>query len=209
MKSWFKVLTVVAFTLVIGQLGAGANAQSGGDDVLSQASVLRDPDLAVLGNPKGDITIVEYFDYQCPYCKKLHPIILQVVKEDGNVRFVPKDWPIFGDLSKYAARMALAAKFQGKYDVAHAALLTTKSRLTESSVPGLLAAAGVDVERAKSDLQTNQQTIENILSRNNAQAEGLGFQGTPAFIIGTFRVSQVLDTRGFKQAIKDARALKK
>ena len=171
--------------------------------------MLRDPDNPVLGNQKGDITIVEYFDYQCPYCKKLHPVILAVAKEDGNLRLVFKDWPIFGEVSKNAARLALAAKYQGKYEQAHAALLTAKSRLTDSSVQQLLTEAGVDVARAAADLQSNRTAIDDLLGRNNAQAEAFGFPGTPAFIIGTFRVPGVLDAAGFKMAIRDARAAQK
>ena len=160
--------------------------------------MLRDPDNPVLGNQKGDITIVEYFDYQCPYCKKLHPVIVAVAKEDGNLRLVFKDWPIFGEVSKSAARLALAAKYQDKYEQAHAALLTAKSRLTESSVRQLLTEAGVDVVRAAADLQSNRKAIDDLLGRNNAQAEALGFPGTPAFIIGTFRVPGVLDAAGLQ-----------
>jgi protein-disulfide isomerase len=88
-----------------------ALAQSDGDDVLTEALVLRDPDIPVAGNAAGDITIVEYFDYQCPYCRKLEPELRQVVQNDGKVRLVLKDWPILGDVSVIAARMALASKF--------------------------------------------------------------------------------------------------
>jgi len=84
-------------------------------DILSRDSVLRDPEIPSLGNPKGDLTIVEYFDYQCPYCKKVVPELAQLAKEDGNIRLVMKDWPIFGDVSVSAAKLALAAKYQNKY----------------------------------------------------------------------------------------------
>ena len=210
MKSNFRLFATLAVAFIVGLMPARhATAQSAQNDVLTRDSVLRDPDVPVLGNPKGDVTIVEYFDYQCPYCKKAHPVVLQVAKEDGNVRLVFKDWPIFGDVSKYAARMALAAKFQGKYEQAHAALLNAKSKLSEASVGELLSGAGVDVARAASDLQVHQKEIDAVLARNNAQAESFGFQGTPAFIIGTFRVPGVLDAAGFKQAVKDARSAAK
>ena len=210
MKSNFRLFATLAVAFIVGLMPARhATAQSAQNDVLTRDSVLRDPDVPVLGNPKGDVTIVEYFDYQCPYCKKAHPVVLQVAKEDGNVRLVFKDWPIFGDVSKYAARMALAAKFQGKYEQAHAALLNAKSKLSEASVGELLSGAGVDVARAASDLQVHEKEIDAVLARNNAQAESFGFQGTPAFIIGTFRVPGVLDAAGFKQAVKDARSAAK
>src|SRR5260370_40396203 len=118
----------------LGLLGAGtvalgvnlasgsALAQSDDDNVLTEALVLRDPDIPVAGNAAGDITIVEYFDYQCPYCRKIEPELRQVVQDDGKVRLVLKDWPILGPVSVIAARMALASKFQQKYVQAHEAL---------------------------------------------------------------------------------------
>jgi len=177
-------------------------ASNGG---LSRDSVLRDPEIPALGNPKGDITIVEYFDYQCPFCKKVNPELMRVAREDGKVRIVFKDWPIFGGASIYAAKMALASKYQNKYPEAHMALISAKSKLTEADVRDLLEKEGIDIARTTADLQTNQSAIEAVLARNNSQAEAFGFQGTPAFIIGTFRVPGVLDAAGFKQAISDAR----
>jgi protein-disulfide isomerase len=168
-------------------------------------SVIRDPDIPSIGNPQGDITIVEYFDYQCPYCKKVAPELLKITKEDGKLRIVMKDWPIFGGVSQYAAKMVLAAKYQKKYHEAHAALIGASTRLSEDIVQKLLGEAGIDVDRAKRDMENYKPAIEALLARNNQQAEAFGFQGTPAFIIGTFRVPGVLDAAGFKQAIADAR----
>jgi len=168
-------------------------------------SVLRDPDVPSIGNPQGDITIVEYFDYQCPYCKKVAPELVKLAREDGKLRIVMKDWPIFGGASQYAARMVLAAKYQNKYHEAHAALIGAGTKLSEDVVQKLLAEAGIDVDRATADMETQKASIEALLARNNEQAEAFGFQGTPAFIIGTFRVPGVLDAAGFKQAIADAR----
>src|ERR1700691_1221219 len=90
-------------------LSAIASGQQS-DDVLSRDNVLRDPDTPSLGNPKGDLTVVEYFDYQCPYCKKMAPELAQLAREDGHLRLVLKDWPIFGEISKSAAKLALAAQ---------------------------------------------------------------------------------------------------
>lgn len=175
------------------------------DGSLSRNSVLRDTEIPALGNPDGDITIVEYFDYQCPYCRKVDPELMQVAQEDGKVRVIFKDWPIFGAASIYAAKMALASKYQNKYPEAHKALISANSKLTEAGVRDLLAKAGIDVARTTADLQANQKAIDALLARNNAQAEAFGFRGTPAFIVGTFRVPGVLDAAGFKHAISDAR----
>src|ERR1700738_1871770 len=116
-----------------------ALAQSGDETVLTEALVLRDPDIPVSGNANGDITIVEYFDYQCPYCRKLEPELRQVVQDDGKVRLVQKDWPILGEVSVTAARMALASKYQDKYLAAHEALIGVNSKLTERRLRELLA----------------------------------------------------------------------
>jgi protein-disulfide isomerase len=199
----FALAIAVSFGVVA--VPASAWAQTAGGDVLSREAVLHDPDIPDLGNPQGDITIVEYFDYQCPYCKKTAPELAQVAREDGKVRIVLKDWPIFGPASAYAATMALASKYQDKYEEAHDALIAAKTKLTEAAVDDLLAKAGVDVARASADRDAHAREIDALLARNDAQARAFGFQGTPAFIIGTFRVPGSLNTAGFKRAISDAR----
>jgi protein-disulfide isomerase len=175
------------------------------DDVLSRDSVLRDPEIPSMGNPKGDVTIVEYFDYQCPYCKKTVPELAQLAKEDGKIRLVLKDWPVFGDVSVAAAELALASKYQNKYSEAHAILIGATSKLTETSIHDLLAHAGVDVAMATADLETHKKSIEDLLARNRAQAEAFGFEGTPGFIVGTFRIPGALEMNVFKQIVADAR----
>ena len=174
----------------------------------TEALVLHDADNPVFGNPDGDITIVEWFDFNCPYCRKLEPDLRQVVHDDGKVRLVLKDWPILGPVSVVAARVALACKFQGKYDKAHDAMIGVSSKLTEPRIYELIAGAGVDVDRAKKDLATNAKAIDGMLARNNEAAEGLGFRGTPAFIVGKFRVPGVLTMDQFEQVIADARKVK-
>src|SRR5512144_431380 len=109
--------------LLSGGMHAARGATSDDDEVLTEAKVLRDPDVPVTGNLEGDITIVEWSDYQCPYCRRVEPELRQVVQDDGKVRLVLKDWPILGPVSVTAARMALAAKFQDKYHQAHDAMM--------------------------------------------------------------------------------------
>ena len=198
-------LSVAAFS-VAGLKTHFAFAQRVTTDPLSRESVLNDPAIPAAGNPRGDITIVEYFDYQCPYCKKVHPELSKVVKEDGNVRVVFKNWPIFGGISITAAHLVMASQYQNKYVEAHEALMTSTNRLTELRLKELLAQAGVDIDRADADLVAHAGAIDAALKRNDDQAKAFGFQGTPAFIIGTFRVPGVLDEDGFRRAIADARA---
>jgi protein-disulfide isomerase len=185
--------------------GSALGQGDASDNALTESAVLRDPDIPVAGNADGDITIVEYFDYNCPYCRKVEPELRQVVQDDGKVKLVYKDWPVLGPVSTFAARLALATKYQDKYVAAHDALMGTASRLTEPRIRELLAAAGIDVDRAAKDLETNAKAIDAILARNNDQATAFGFKGTPAFIIGKFRVPGALTMAQFDQAIADAR----
>ena len=193
-------------------LGASAmsrSAQAQGDDtVLTEALVLRDPEIPAAGNPDGDITIVEWFDYNCPYCRKIDPELRQVIQDDGKVRLVLKDWPILGPVSKVASRMALAAKYQDKFMAAHDAMIGVSSKLTEPRLGELLSGAGIDMDRLKRDLDTNAKAIDGILARNNDQAMAFGFKGTPSFIVGKFRVPGVLTMAEFELVIADARKAK-
>jgi protein-disulfide isomerase len=202
----FRLLGASAVMLGMDIAPGSAAAQSDDEEkVLTEALVLRDPDIPVAGNVDGDITIVEYFDYQCPYCRKIEPELRQVVQDDGKVRLVLKDWPILGEVSVIAARMALASKFQGKYLVAHEALIGVNSKLTEPRIRELLAGVGIDVDRLNRDLVTNAKTIDAILARNRDQAMAFGFKGTPSFIVGKFRVPGILTMAQFDQVIADAR----
>jgi protein-disulfide isomerase len=186
-------------------LFGGSAAAQEEEKVLTEAAVLRDPEIPVAGNAKGDISIVEWFDYQCPYCRKIAPDLQQIAQDDGKLRLVWKDWPILGDVSKVASRMALAARYQDKFQAAHEAMMGLSTKLTEPRIDEVLAGAGIDIDRLKRDLAGNATSIDAILVRNNAQAEAFGFQGTPSFIVGKFRVPGVLTKEQFVQAIADAR----
>ena len=208
MRAACSMMGAYLIAAAIAALSAAAFAE-GFDDTLSRDAVLRDPEIPVLGNPQGDLTVVEYFDYQCPYCKKIAPEIAKVVREDGKIRLVLKDWPIFGPISKSAAELALAAKYQNKYQEAHDALIGAKEKLSDANISELLTKAGIDNEKTRQDLQAHQKTIADVLIHNNAQADAFGFQGTPGFIVGFFRVPGVVEMKVFKQIIADARAAAK
>ncbi|WP_048758071.1 thioredoxin domain-containing protein, partial [Afipia felis] len=110
-------LRASAFAMAVLTLVAGmaSDVRAEPDNVTSRERILRDPEIPSLGNPNGDVTIVEWFDYQCPYCKALSPELEKIIKEDGHVRFVLKDWPILGPPSPEASRLVLATKYQGKF----------------------------------------------------------------------------------------------
>lgn len=194
--------TFVAGSLALSAMPSFGQAEK---DVITEQLIWRDPAIPIAGNPNGNLTIAEYSDFNCPYCRKVFPVLQKVVRDDGNIRLAYKLWPIFGPASVYSAQMTLACRPQGKFVQAYEALMTSPSRVTEASTDKTLAAIGVDVKRAKQDLQKNIKEIGAVLKRHHAQAEGLGFQGTPSFIIGKFRLFGAQEAEVFKQAIADAR----
>jgi protein-disulfide isomerase len=175
------------------------------DNVLSEELVLRDPGIPVAGNGSGDVSVVEFFDYQCPYCRKVEPELRQVVHDDGKIRLVWKDWPILGPMSVVASRMAVASRYQDKFEQAHDALIALNSKLTEAKIRDALSGGGLDVDRLDRDLKEKATEIDATLARNNDQATAFEFRGTPSFIVGKFRVPGVLTMPQFTRAIADAR----
>ncbi|MBN9067658.1 MAG: DsbA family protein [Rhizobiales bacterium] len=168
-------------------------------------AILHDPEAPEGGNPKGDVTIVAFVDYNCPFCKKSAPDLDRIVKEDGNVRLVYKDWPILTKASVYGAQLALAARYQNQYDLVHHALMGIPGmKIPESKMLDAVKASGVDMSRLDADLKKHAASISALLQRNMDQATALGLQGTPTYLIGPFRTS-TLDYAGFKEALAEAR----
>ncbi|MBS1166627.1 MAG: oxidoreductase [Proteobacteria bacterium] len=167
--------------------------------------VLHDPAAPEGGNPKGDLTLVAFSDYNCPFCKKAEPDLDRAVRDDGNIRLVYKDWPILTQASVYGARMALAAHYQGAYERARHALMSITGRgVSQDDMEKAIAAAGIDMPRLAADLEARKQDITALLARNMDQADALGLQGTPAYLIGPLLAS-TLDYNGFREAIAEAR----
>jgi protein-disulfide isomerase len=169
----------------------------------NQAELLHDPASPATGNLDGDVTIVEFSDYQCPYCKKAHTAVKSVIAADGRVRLVYKDMPILGDASKVAAVAALASIKQGKHDAFHDALMANTAKLDSDLIFKIAASVGIDVEQLKKDMGDPQ--IKDTIDRNLALAEELGVRGTPAFVIGKQFVPGAVDADALKQLIADAR----
>ena len=171
--------------------------------------ILNDPASPIGGDPKGDVTIVAFLDYNCPFCKKATPGLAKAVKEDGHVRLVYKDWPILAPSSVDGAKLALAANYQGKYEEAHAALMALKGRSTAAQMRAAIKGAGVDMARLDADLSAHGGDIAALIKRDNAEAESLGLQGTPVFLIGPFKVAAAVDYDEFRRVINQARARQK
>ena len=194
-------LALGAATFAAPLLAAAARAQQ-----VDVEAILNDPEAPVGGNPKGDVTIVAYLDYNCIYCKKSAPDLERVVKEDGKIRLVYKDWPILSESSVVAAQLAIGTKFQGAYEKAHKALMGMSGRKAEQdAILKALQDSGVDMKRLQADIDTHGPKISALLQRNLAQADSLGLTGTPTYLVGPFRTG-TLDYAGFKQVVADARA---
>jgi len=144
--------------------------------------IVKDPTSPTAGNLKGDVTIVEFFDYSCGYCKMAQPTVLKLLGEDKNVKFIYKELPILGDGSVAASKAALASVAQGKYHQLHDALMSNKGQLTDESVLAIAKSVGINTDKLKKDM--TDPKIENTIKANHDLAQMLGFQGTPTFIIG-------------------------
>jgi protein-disulfide isomerase len=161
----------------------------------------------MLGAANSEVTLVEYFDYNCPYCRKLAPEIHALVDQNHTVGVVFKDWPIFGGVSVYAARSALASQWQGKYLVAHAALISAPRLSREAEVDDTLQKAGIDVAALKRALVEHSAQIDAILARNNTEARSLGIRGTPGLLVGRAVTTGVGDLAGLQSAVAAARSV--
>jgi protein-disulfide isomerase len=163
----------------------------------------QDPGSPVGGNPQGQVTIVEFFDYQCGYCKRVTVEIKKLLQTDSDVRLVYRALPILGPVSVFSARAALAAHRQGKYEPLHAALMETNERLTEQKVLQLAAQVGLDVaqlEKAMAD-----PTVAAALDRNFDLQRKLNIQGTPALVVGMEFIPGAADVATLKKLVEQAR----
>ena len=168
-----------------------------------QQELLNDPASPVSGNPAGDVTVVEFFDYRCGYSKRASSALTQLQQGDARVRVVYKDFPILGETSELAAKAALASNLQGKHRAFHEALLATKDDLTKEQLFRIAAEAGVDVNRLDQDM--TRPEWQPILDRNRALAKTLGISGTPAFIVGNDLVPGALDLKTLQELVAHKR----
>ncbi|MBI3445709.1 MAG: DsbA family protein [Magnetospirillum sp.] len=167
--------------------------------------IYKNPDDPQGGNLKGDLTVVEFFDYNCGFCKQTFDSLWEAVKSDGKVRVVLKEYPILGPDSVLASRVALVAKAQSqaKYDEVHKALMKFRGRLDEKTIYRLAGEAGLNVEQLKKDV--NNPDIERQLKKTLDLARSLDIGGTPTFIVGDRIVSSALDQQTMKQLMDAAR----
>ena len=169
----------------------------------NQAELYRDADSPIGGNPNGDVVIVDFNDYQCPYCKRTHQAMKSVVSADGKVKIIYKDLPILGEASKIAAAAALASVKQDKHLALHNALMEFTGKLDRNKILEIAGSVGIDVARLQKDMEDPK--LKQTIDRNMALASALGIRGTPAFVVGKQFVPGAVDAATLKQLIADAR----
>ena len=135
-----------------------------------------------VGDSKASVTIVEFFDYQCPYCRRMAQQLAKLNKEDPDLRIVYKEFPVFGPASTLAARAALSAARQGKYEEFHLAIMGVRGAPSERTIFRVAERIGLDTGRLRTDM--NLPSVQRIFQRNRQLAQELGIRGTPAFVVG-------------------------
>ena len=171
-----------------------------------QAALLHDPASPVLGNPDGDVTVVAFTDYNCPYCRRSDGNLAALIAADPKVRVVYKDWPILSKSSFTAAKIAIASQWQGRYGAVHEALMRMSARpANDDDISRAVIASGVDVTQLNRDLDQRNDEIVAVLKRTIAEADALQLKGTPVYVIGPFVEATALDAAGFRQLVDEAR----
>ena len=171
--------------------------------VMHQSELLHDPASPVSGDPVGEVTVVEFFDYRCGFCQRAAGSVTQLQKDDARVRIVYKDFPILGADSVQAAKAALASRSQGRHQAFHEALLATKGDLTKEQILQVASDVGLDTKKLTADMDNPEWLT--IIERNRALASDLGITGTPAFVVGNELVPGATDLTTLKNLVAGAR----
>lgn len=162
--------------------------------------------LPTLGNPDGDVTVVEFFDYNCGYCKRAYEDIMKLIGEDKNVRVVLMEMPILSPTSTAMAEISHAAHKQGKYPEIHAAFMNYRGQQTPEALLEVAKGLGLDMEKLEKDRASSELKVE--LDKSMKIARELGIRGTPGFVIGDAIYPGYIGLEGLKSSIADARAAK-
>lgn len=186
-------------------IASAGDTRKRGEMAALRARIREDKDVPSVAPAGYDVTIVFFSDYQCPYCRKFHPTLQALLREDRGVRVVYRDWPIFGDVSTQAARAAMAARYQGRHAQMHDALMATKGRLTVAGIRAAADRAGVNWARLQADLQRHGRAIDAALARTDDYAKRLGLRGTPGMMIGRYLLPGAVDLGDLRRAVALAR----
>ena len=169
-----------------------------------RALLENDPNTPVIGNPQGDVTVVEFFDYNCPYCRNAKLELDGLLSVDSNVRVVLREWPVLGEGSVFAARAALASRVQGKYGEFHEALMMMQGRAEEQSVIRVAQSVGLDVDQLRRDMEA--PAVTEHLQMSDGLGRALGFSGTPSFVIGENLAPGMISADQMQMLVSAARA---
>ena len=203
-------VTALALSLAVPAVAAVAGPQLDENaPIEEQRRYFTEDDVAPAIAPKSyDVTIVEYMDYQCPYCRATHKPLEELLASDPHVRLIFRDWPQFGPASSKAALIAIASKYQGKHTAVHDALMETPLPLDDSKIKAAVKRAGADWDRIQAAITAHSEDLEDLLARNDQQAQLLGLEGTPGFIIGDVQSFGGMTLKQLREAVADARAKK-
>ena len=169
----------------------------------NKKQIYENPEDPVGGNPDGDVTIVEFFDYRCGFCKRVAPVVEDALAKDTKIRIRYKEFPVLGPSSVLAAQAALASRAQGKYLAFHKALMKAKIFYDEASIMKIATSVGIDTARLKKDMQASG--IQAQIAKTRALARSLGIRGTPAFIVGEQLFPGALNAAQLARMIQMAR----
>ncbi len=175
------------------------DSESGKTVAANSAAITTPFGSAWAGNAKGDVTVVEYYDYNCGYCRASLPMVASLLQRDHNIRLVYRDLPILSDESRVAARASLAAAAQGKFQAFHDALYAA-GPLSDATIAAAASGAGVDLKAA------DTKRLDAEIARNLDTAAKLGMSGTPSWVIGNRVLSGALPIEELEKAIAAARA---
>ncbi|WOI57956.1 DsbA family protein [Palleronia sp. LCG004] len=174
------------------------------ENQLTVDEVLYDPDAPILANPDGDVTVIEFFDYQCPFCWEAHPMLKSVAEADQGVRLVLKDWPVFGAPSVRAAQLGLGSVELDEYRAVNETLMNLEGRLSIERVEEAVT-QHVPAERAMASYRDDRSRWDGLMQRNQMQAAAFGFRGTPSFVVGTTLFGGAIDRETLEAAIAATR----
>ncbi len=169
-----------------------------------RSGLFSDPALPVLGPAGGDFVLVEFFDFRCPYCKVIAPIVADLVADDDELKHVIVDWPLLGPESEYAARAVLAAGRQGAYERFREALMDTSGEPGEALVVSVAESLGLDVARLRRDMASDE--IAQRVEANNRLAESLRLRGSPVFVFGDAIVEGAISRARLESLIAEQKA---
>lgn len=185
--------------------GSDEDIAASAEAMAARAEIADDPITPKLAPEGYDVTIISYSDYQCPFCRKIHPELERLAQEDGKVRIVYRDWPIFGPASEEAARMAIASQWQNKHPQFNDALMRTDGKLNSEKIRAAANSAGIDFARLERDMEAREDDIDAVLRRTAMQAAQMGLQGTPAMLVGPYMIPGAVDYAGLTRAVEEAR----